>query len=36
MTSILTDTNQAIDAALSSQTDDLHAVLTIPRPADAN
>jgi len=31
LTSMLTDTNQASDAALSSRTDDLHAVLTIPR-----
>jgi len=28
----VTDTNQASAAALSSRTDDLHAVLTIPRP----
>lgn len=33
LTSILTDTNQATDAALSSRTNDLQAVLTIPQPA---
>ena len=33
LTSMLTDTNQASEAALSSQTNDLHAVLTIPKPA---
>ena len=33
LTSMLTDTNQASNAALSSQTNDLHAVLTIPQPA---
>ncbi len=32
LTSMLTDTNQASDAALSSRTNDLHAVLTIPKP----
>ena len=32
LTSMLTDTNQAADAALSSRTDDLHAVLNIPQP----
>lgn len=31
LTSMLTDTNQASDAALASRTDDLHAVLTIAR-----
>jgi len=33
LTSMLTDTNQASDAALSSRTNDLNAVLTIPKPA---
>ena len=33
LTSILTDTNQASDAALSSRTNDLQVVLTIPQPA---
>lgn len=33
LTSMLTDTNQASDAALSSRTNDLSAVLTIPHPA---
>lgn len=32
LTSMLTDTNQASDAALSSRTNDLHAVLTISKP----
>ena len=32
LTSLLTDTTQACDAALSSRTNDLHAVLTIPKP----
>lgn len=32
LTSMLTDTNQAADAALASRTDDLNAVLTIPEP----
>lgn len=36
LTSMLTDTNQAADAALSSRTNDLHAELTIPQPKDAN
>ena len=33
LTSMLTDTNQASEAALASRTDDLNAVLTIPEPA---
>lgn len=33
LTSMLTDTNQASDAALSSRTNDLQVVLTIPQPA---
>ena len=32
LTSMLTDTNQASDATLSSRTNDLQAVLTIPQP----
>lgn len=32
LTSMLTDTNQATDAALSSWTNDLHTVFTIPKP----
>ena len=33
LTSMLTDTNQASDATLSSRTNDLQALLTIPQPA---
>lgn len=33
LTSMLTDTNQADQSRLSSRTDDLHAVLTIPSPS---
>lgn len=32
LTSMLTDTNQANSSSLSSRTDDLHAVITIPGP----